>query len=307
MKRIAVILAFILAFSPVCLAETSHTDDFLSGLSQAWDGLRGMASDAGQAASEWANDSGVTEWVEGAASDVSAWFQDFDLSAWIGDAGKSISTWFNDAGAWTEEAAAKLQAFVEENEPAVEAWLNQAGEDVRNAWETLTNPDAHTKEEVQEAYETVSDTLQGTQIANPWVDLTKDELEQASGVSFGMPDGAENVIYRWLESESLAEMQFTLDGDEYCARIQPAALEEGELLNISGMYFAWENEEEVTIGHCKGTIGQAQTGSEEFVELCQWYDVAPGLMYALSVYTTDLDGLDLAAVAEMVYIPMQGE
>ena len=38
-----------------------------------------------------------------------------------------------------------------------------------------------------------------------------------------------------------------------------------------------------------------------------WYDAVPGLMYALSVYTTDLDGLDATAIAEQVYIPVQGD
>ena len=143
-------------------------------------------------------------------------------------------------------------------------------------------------------------------MVNPWLDVTEEQLMEVSGLSFGIPEGAENVLFRWLESENLAEMQFTVDNDEYCARIEPAALNEGELMNISGMYFAWENEEEVTVGHCKGTIGQAQTGSEEYVELCLWYDMVPGLMYSLSVYTTDLDGLDLTAVAQQVFIPAQG-
>lgn len=80
-------------------------------------------------------------------------------------------------------------------------------------------------------------------------------------------------------------------------RIQPAE----EAMNISGMYFEWENEDDVKIGSCDGTIGQAQTGSEDYVELCQWYDADQGLQYSLSVYTTDVDGLDLAAVAEQVY------
>ena len=144
------------------------------------------------------------------------------------------------------------------------------------------------------------------QLANPWENVTQEELTQAAGVRFGVPEGAENILYRYLESEGLAEMQFTLDGDEYCARIQPAALEAGELMNISGMYFAWENEEEISVGSCRGTLAQAQTGSEDWVELCQWYDAAPGLMYSLAVYTTEVDGLDLTAVAEQVYLPMQG-
>ena len=145
-------------------------------------------------------------------------------------------------------------------------------------------------------------------IANPWVEMTAEELVQAAGVSFGLPENAENVVYRWLESDRLAEMQFTLDGEEYCARIKPSALEEDQLENISGMYFAWENEEKITIGeYCPGMIGQAKTGSEDYVELCLWYDRVPGLMYSLSVYTTELDGLDLTAVAEMVYIPAQSD
>ena len=144
-------------------------------------------------------------------------------------------------------------------------------------------------------------------IANPWKDMTEEELSQVSGLSFGVPEGAENVVYRWLENDSLAEMQFTLDSDEYIARVKPAALQEGEIDNISGMYFYWDNEEKVQIKYCDGRLYLAQTGSEDWVELCLWYDAAPGLMYSLSVYTTDPDGLDLTAVAEMVFLPVQGD
>ena len=144
-------------------------------------------------------------------------------------------------------------------------------------------------------------TYEGLEIANPWTEMTREALCKVSGFAFGVPDGAEDVIYHWLESDGLAEMQFTLDGDEYCARAQSVALEDGELMNIAGMYFAWEGEEDVTVGQCHGSLGLAQTGSEEWVELCQWYDAAAERMYALSVYTTDPDGLDLTAVAQMVY------
>ena len=133
-----------------------------------------------------------------------------------------------------------------------------------------------------------------TGIANPWKDLTAEELLAESGLSFGVPAGAENVIYRYLPEERLAEMQFTIDGEEYCARIQPAA----EPRDISGMYFEWEKKEEVSIGDSTGTISQTQTGSGDWVELCQWFD--HGLQYSLSVYTTEPDGLDLTAVAEQI-------
>ena len=143
----------------------------------------------------------------------------------------------------------------------------------------------------------VEEVLGNTTLANPWQDLTEEELSDASGLSFGVPEGAENVIYRYLQEDNLAEMQFTIDSDEFCARMQPA----DEPMNISGMYYEWENEEEVNIGGCTGTIGQAQAGSEDFVELCQWYDADQGQQYSLSVYTTELDGLDLVAVAEQIY------
>ena len=142
---------------------------------------------------------------------------------------------------------------------------------------------------------------------NPWLDLSAEELMQLSGFEFAVPEGAEDVIYRYLPEEQLAEMQFSLFGDEFCARIQPAALEYGQLMNISDIYLPMENEEEITVKHCYGWIGQSQTGSEDWVELCLWYDIVPGVMYSLSVYSTDLDGLDLTAVAEQVYIPVQGD
>ena len=135
-------------------------------------------------------------------------------------------------------------------------------------------------------------------LANPWRDVTGEELAQLSGISFGVPEGAKDVIWRWMESDGLAEMQFTMDGDEYLARAQGAELADGALMNISEMYFQWDHEEDVDINGCPGTIGLAQTGSEDWVELCLWYDAGAKRMYSLSVYTTDPDGLDLTAVAQ---------
>ena len=143
-------------------AETSHTDEFLSGLSLAWNGFLGMASDAGKAVSDWADASGVTEWMEGASRDISSWANDSGLTDWANTASKDISDWFQSSGIteWAEGASADLKAFIEENGPEVEAWLNQAGDDIRSAWNTLVNADQHTDAEVQAAYETVVEALE---------------------------------------------------------------------------------------------------------------------------------------------------
>ncbi len=146
-----------------------------------------------------------------------------------------------------------------------------------------------------------------TSIANPWEDLSADELLAASGLSFRVPEGAENVIYRYLRAQGLAEMQFTLNDCEYCARVQPAAPQEGELPDISGMYFLWDQEEPVRVGHCDGTLSTVHTDGEDLVALCQWYDAAPGLMYALSVYATTTVDVDLVSMAGQVFPPVQGD
>ena len=143
-------------------------------------------------------------------------------------------------------------------------------------------------------------------IANPWTELSGEDFTRVSGVSFRVPEGAENVIWRWMESESLAELQFTLDGADFCARAQPAALRDGELMDISGIYYYWESEEKITVAHCSGILSGARADASDWVERCLWYDAAPGLMYSLSAVTENPDGLDLAAVAEQIYIPLQG-
>ena len=66
------------------------------------------------------------------------------------------------------------------------------------------------------------------------------------------------------------------------------------------MFFAWEDVEEVRIHGCKGTIGQAKCGSEDWVQRCLWQDALQGWTACISVSSTDLDGLDLTAIAEVI-------
>ena len=141
---------------------------------------------------------------------------------------------------------------------------------------------------------------QAVGMPNPWQEMTAEELEAACGQAFGLPDDAENPVYRYLPDMGLAEMQFTFSGDEFNARTQAAE----EPMNISGMYYEWENEEAVQIGNCAGVFGEYKTGSTEWVQLIQWYDAEKERQYCVSVYSTDPDGLDLAAVAEQVF-PVQ--
>lgn len=139
-------------------------------------------------------------------------------------------------------------------------------------------------------------------VANPWEDLSAEALKEATGVTFGVPEGAENVIYRYLPGENLAEMQFSWSGGSFCARSKPAA-DGKDLPDISGMYYPWEHEEDVTIGQGKGSIALARETDGTWAERCLWYDPAAGRVNSLSVIAPDADGLDLAALAEQVFYP----
>lgn len=137
-------------------------------------------------------------------------------------------------------------------------------------------------------------------MANPWEDMTAEQLEEASGLHFNVPEDAEEVVLRYLRSENLAEMQFSWNGGRYCARIQPLALAGGEMTDISGVYGDWENEEAVQIGNCSGTIALARDDTAGWVERCLWVDAENGLQYSLTVTAPDVDGLDLTAIAEQI-------
>ena len=161
MKRIALTLVLALALSGTALAEASAADDFLANLSKTWDSFVRMTDEAGKGISEWAEKSGVKQWAEGAANDVNTWFNNSGLSEWAQGALSEINGWIDQSGIreWTQQTAVEFQAFVDKNGPAIEAWLQQAGQEVATAMNMLTDPEGHTQTELQQAYQTVSEAL----------------------------------------------------------------------------------------------------------------------------------------------------
>lgn len=139
------------------------------------------------------------------------------------------------------------------------------------------------------------------QSAALWTDSTAEEVMTAVGVRFNVPAEAENVSYR--VRESAAEMNFTVRGVEYAARIQPTASFE----NISDYAFEpWAIEDDCMVGWCDAKVMLAQADGK-IIALCLWYDAAPGLMYSVSACVEDLIGLDVQSAAESVFTPMQDD
>ena len=137
--------------------------------------------------------------------------------------------------------------------------------------------------------------------ANPWTELpTKQQLEDVTGVCFNIPEDAENIRYRCLQDEGLAEVQFSRDGDEYCVRAVNQT--EGRSEDISGLYYEWMDEETFSFGNCSGIFGRAQDGSR-WVERCLWVDPNHEVNWSLAVFTADPGSLDIVGIAEKICLP----
>ena len=138
---------------------------------------------------------------------------------------------------------------------------------------------------------------------NPWTETTAEGVMEALGLEMGVPEGATEVAWRMLEEEQLAEMTFTWYEQDYTARVKPTDAFE----DISGLYYDWPQEMECTVGgRCKGVCRRAADG-DVTVDNCLWYDEATGLMYSVSTSAPDLDGFDIQASAEQLYVPGKTE
>lgn len=139
-------------------------------------------------------------------------------------------------------------------------------------------------------------------IANPWTDTDADGLMDTLGLRLGVPEGATNVTWRMLVEYQMGEVQFTWQGENYIARVAPT----DDFQNISGMEYHWEQQTGCSVGRCDGFVYRAHDGGNT-VDLCLWYDALTGLMYSVGVVDTDLEGFDITAAAQEIFVPMQTE
>ena len=131
---------------------------------------------------------------------------------------------------------------------------------------------------------------------NPWTELEESVLAQ--DFSFNVPAGAEAVSCRRLDT--LAEVTFTLDGAEYCFRMQATS----EAADISGLYYDWEDDMTESVGVNAAAFHEATDG-DTAVRLLTWYDVSSGTSYALSAMGGDLTAADLELIANEMYVSGQ--
>ena len=142
-------------------------------------------------------------------------------------------------------------------------------------------------------------------LANPWVDTTAEEAASLIPNLFTAPEGATDVTWSRTEGDKpLIQMAFKQDRLDFTARAQNTG---DTAEDISGMYYDWAVESDVTLAGWAGGQMPAKlhryAGSGEYADLCTWYDFETGVSYSLGTVAEDLSGFDIQAVAEAIYDP----
>jgi len=134
-------------------------------------------------------------------------------------------------------------------------------------------------------------------IANPWRETDPEELRQVYGYGFAIPEDAEDISWLIKDELQMAEMRFYIDEAALSARV--AAMDPED---ISGMYYdRWDVEEPCLIDGCEGTLRRV-TDEGMTIDVCLWYDPEQGMTWSLTAEDDDLDGFDITAVAEQLYL-----
>lgn len=137
---------------------------------------------------------------------------------------------------------------------------------------------------------------------NPMVETDREGLMEKFGIDFNIPEEAKDIQY-FIIDDTMAEVQYDWNHVKICFRMMPAA----EYTDIAGVFGEWTAEDPCIVGdHCEGMCYRFidSTGT---LDQCLWFDAAPGIMYAVNASAADLDGFDVEAIAEQMYVPMQGE
>lgn len=160
--------------------------------------------------------------------------------------------------------------------------------------------------EQKEENSSVLEELGNNKASDLWKESDKQGVAETTGFEMTAPDGATEVSYSYVSESKLAQMRYVLDGAKWSYRIQSA----DELTDISELEIKWMDKSEGNVAG-KDAVYYAYTelNNEKVndVQLVNWYDAVSGVTYSLSVFGTDLNGMDIQAYAENLYAPLQGE
>lgn len=189
------------------------------------------------------------------------------------------------------------------------AWMTGCGSTSASTAETssaeASTESAETGKSEDAAQGESADQEETTEIANPWTEADAEGVAEATGFSMIPPDGAENVVYSYMEEGKLAQMSYDLDDAVWVYRMQMA----DALTDISGIYMDWTGDEGTVSGLEAMYYGKCDLNDQtvDDVQLVNWYDAVSGVTYSLSATGPSLDGMDIQVYAENLYVPLQGD
>ena len=131
-------------------------------------------------------------------------------------------------------------------------------------------------------------------IANPWRNLTQEELAAQTGVVVRLPEGTGDPVYRLLPEMGLSEVQFTWQDWIGVFRAAPAE----ELTDNTGLYYVWDTRMDCTVAVNAGYVWRA-----EGVSVCLWYDGARSC--SLALLGPGAEAADVRTAAEAVSAPLR--
>lgn len=199
----------------------------------------------------------------------------------------------------------KLMVMLTATAISVAAMTGCGNSSDKAAAETESQTETETESAAEEITEPEEDVIG---MPNPWTESDEQGVLEATGFDIKAPEGATDVAYSYIPENKLAQMQYVLDDINWSYKMEPT----DEFMDISGMYYGWTDDD-----GDQGTVSGreavyygylAPEGSdEEDVQLVNWYDAVTGVTYSLSAMADDLDGMDIQAYAEQLYVPLQGD
>ncbi|MBQ7612576.1 MAG: hypothetical protein IJU92_05850 [Spirochaetaceae bacterium] len=140
-------------------------------------------------------------------------------------------------------------------------------------------------------------------LANPIVQSSKTEINKKLGLSFNIPQDATHVQYSIIAGK-IAQCSFEWKQATCTVRLQAAPTT--ELEDISGFYYTWDNEAQVSVAYNAATARWTRLEDGTTVGICIWIDLAPGILYSVSM-NQHATKENLVELANTIYVQMQGD
>ena len=138
------------------------------------------------------------------------------------------------------------------------------------------------------------------QIVNPLRETTKEEMIAETGVTIEAPYGIDDARYFVLTVEDKKSAQIEFNVGDYELTYRAEATDLTESYDTTGLYYTWDEEKEVEVGHCKANLMVCDEAKGLY-----WVDDNTEVNYSLSC-VSDIDEGQFVGLANLCYVATNG-